>query len=130
MLLSEKCGGHSWFRTSNMPPGRSSFHAFDINILDQRALDTPDGLDIALRAIEAVCHQGDPGIAGMVAALSSHSHTLEYILSGMLYLAAIGPCASPALTVPPSSAGGGGIRETLEVDRYRVSHTRNAKYDG
>ena len=103
---------------------------FDINALDQQALDTPDGLDIALRAIEAVCHQGDPGIAGMVAALSGHSHTLEYILSGTSCLTAIGPCASLALTVPPSSAGGGGIREALKVDCYRISHTRNPEYDG
>ena len=69
-----------------MPPDRSSSQdMFNISVLDAQALDTPDGLDSALRTIEAVCHQGgDPEIARMVAELEIHSFILEYIISGML----------------------------------------------
>lgn len=129
-LTSEKCGGHPWFRTSTMPPGRySSQDAFDIHTLDPQALDAPDGLCTALSSIEAVCHRGDPDIAAMVAALDSRSHILEYMISGTLRVT-VGPCVLPALIVSLSSAGGGGIRETLEMDSCRVSNIRKAKYDG
>ena len=67
-----------------LPGSHSSQHAFDINILDAQALDTPDGLATALRAIEAVCHRGDPEIVGMVEALNSRPFILEYIISGTL----------------------------------------------
>jgi hypothetical protein len=128
---SEKCGGHSWFRTSTMPQGRySSQGAFDIGMLNPRALEAPDGLGAAIRAIEAVCHRGHPEVAGMVAALNSHSdHTLEYIISGTLRVP-IRPCALPVLIIPPSSAGGGGIREAPGVVSYRVSHIQEARCGG
>lgn len=68
-----------------MPPDRySSQDAFDVNTLDPQALDTPDGLVTALRAIEAVCHRGDPEIVEIVTALNSRPHILEYIISGTL----------------------------------------------
>ena len=68
-----------------MPPDRhSSQDAFDIDMLDPRALEAPDGLNTALCAIEAVCHRSDPEIAEMVAALDSRPYILEYIISGTL----------------------------------------------
>ena len=68
-----------------MPPDlRSSKRAFDINLLDVGALDSPGGLKTALRSVETACFQADPAIAGMVMALSSRSHVLEYIFSGTL----------------------------------------------
>ena len=76
-----------------MQPDRcSSQEAFDINLLDPRALDTPDGLHTALRAVEAVCHRGEPEIAGMVEALSNRSYILEYIISGALTRALRSAC--------------------------------------
>lgn len=93
-----------------MPPDRyPSQDAFDISMLDPRALDTPDELATALRTIEAVCHRGDPEIAEMIAVLNSHPYVLEYIISGTLRVLT-GPCAFPALIVISSSAGGGGIQ--------------------
>jgi len=81
---SVKCGGHCWFCTNIMPQDRySSQDAFNINLLDSQALDTPDGLRTALRAIEEACYRGDPEIATMVVALNSRSHILEYIITGM-----------------------------------------------
>ena len=126
--MSEKCGGHSWFRTNNMPPDRySSQDALDITM---QALDAPGGLGTALSAIEAVCHRGDPDIAEMVALLNGHSHILEYIISGTLPPVSIGPYVLPVLTISPSSNERGSIRETLEVDSHRVPHAHNAEYDG
>ena len=93
-----------------MPPDRYSFHdAFDISILDPRALDTSDGLATALHATEAVCHRGDPEIAETISALNSRPYLLEYIISGTLGVPT-GPCALPALIVVSSSAGGEGVR--------------------
>ena len=97
-------------------------------MLDQQALDAPDGLTAVLHAIEAVCHRGDPDIAGVVAALNSRAYILEYIISGALRVTAH-PCALPVLIILLSSTGGGGIREALQVDSRRVSHIYNAKYD-
>ena len=66
-----------------MPPDRfSPPNAFNINLLDSEALGTPDGLQTALRAIEAVCHQGGPETTTVVEALNDRSHILEYIISG------------------------------------------------
>jgi len=68
-----------------MPPNRySSQDAFNMDVLDPQALDTPDGLATALRTIEAACYRGDPEIAGVVEALNSRSYLLEYIISGRL----------------------------------------------
>jgi hypothetical protein len=113
-----------------MPPDiHSSQDAFSIDLLDLQALDTPDGLQTALRAIEAVCYRGDPETATMMAALNNRSHVLEYIISGTPCMP-IGSHELPAPMIFPSSSGGGGIREALEVDSYRVPHIHNAKYDG
>jgi len=72
-----------------MPPDlRSSKQAFDISLLDVGALDSPDGLNTALRSVATACFQADPAIAGMVAALNSRSHVLEYIFSGTLRVSA------------------------------------------
>jgi len=68
-----------------MPPDRYlSQDAFDMDMLDPQALDTPDGLATALRTIEAACHRGDHEIAEVVEALNSRSYILEYIISGRL----------------------------------------------
>ena len=68
-----------------MPQNRYlSQGAFDVDILNPQVLDTPDGFAAALRAIEAICHQGDHEIAGMVEALNSRPFILEYIISGTL----------------------------------------------
>jgi hypothetical protein len=128
-LKPEKCGGHSWFRTNIMPPdNRSPQDAFNINILDPQALDTPGGLQNALRTIEAVCYQGDPEITRMVEALSDRSYILEYIISGALRMP-IGLCTLPTLIISPSSVGGRGICEALKLDDYTVSQFRNARSD-
>jgi len=72
-----------------MPPDlRSSKQAFDISLLDVGALDSPDGLKTALRSVATACFQADPAIAGMVMALNSRSHVLEYIFSGTLRVSA------------------------------------------
>ena len=66
-----------------MPPDRHSPQdAFNIDLLDSQALDTPDGFQTALRAVEAVCHQGHLDPTTMIVALESRSHILEYIVSG------------------------------------------------
>lgn len=65
-----------------LPDLSSSQDTFDIDLLDPQVLDTPDGRAAALRVIEAVCHRGDPEIAGMVEVLNSRSYILEYIISG------------------------------------------------
>ena len=112
-----------------MSPGRySSQGAFEVEMLNPEVLHTPDGLQTALRAIEAVCYRGDPKIAGIVEALSSHSYLLEYIISGASRMP-IGPRALPALIPLPSSVGGGGVREVLKVDNCRISHVHRAKYE-
>jgi len=112
-----------------MPPDRySSKDMFDIEILDPQALHASDGLKTALRAIESVCYRGDSEIAEMVEMLNSRSYLLEYIISGMLRMP-VGLCALLALIVPPSSFGGGGIREVLEVDSYGISYIRGAKHE-
>lgn len=68
------------------PPDRpSSRKIFDLNVIDPEVLDTSDGFHTALCAIEGVCYRGDSEIAGMVSALMSRSHILEYIISGMLH---------------------------------------------
>ena len=109
-----------------MPPGRySSQGAFDIEMLNPQVLYTPNGLQTALRAIEAVCYRGDPKIAGMVEALSGHSYLLEYIISGVLRM----PVGPPALISLLSSVGGGGVRKALRVDNYGISHIHRAKYE-
>lgn len=75
-----------------MPPGRySSRDAFDTNLFDAQVLGGPDGLTAALPAIEAVCHRGEPEIAGMVETLNSRSYLLEYIISGTSRVL-ISPC--------------------------------------
>lgn len=128
--FKSECGGHSWFRANTMPPDRYSPQgAFDINMLDPQALDAAGGLAAAVRAIETVCHQGHSEIAEIVAALNSRPYILEYIISGMLRV----PTrlyALPMLIISLCSAGGGGIRQALEVDSYRVPHIQNAKHDG
>ena len=63
----------------------SSQDVFYIDMLDPRALDIPDELDAALRAIGATCHRDDPEIAEMVVALDSRPHILEYIISSTLH---------------------------------------------
>jgi hypothetical protein len=113
-----------------MPPDRySSQNAFDINTLDPHALDAPDGLAAAVRAIEAVCHRGHSEIAEVVAALNSRPYILEYIISGT-FPVLTRPYALPMLIISLCSAGGGGIRQALEVDSYGVPHIQNAKHDG
>jgi len=112
-----------------MPLDRYSYHdAFDIEVLNPQALHTSDGLQTALRAIEAVCYRGDPEIARMVEVLNSRSCLLEYIISGMLRTL-IGLRALPVLIVLPSSFGGRGIYEGLKMDGYRVSRIRGAKHE-
>ena len=70
-----------------MPPNRtSSQQIFDTNLLDPRALAAPGGLQTALDSMERVCYHDDSSIVGMIVGLSSHSHLLEYTLSGTLYL--------------------------------------------
>ena len=91
---------------------RSSKQTFDIGLLDVVALDSPDGLETALRSIESVCFQADPAIVEMVMALSSRSHVLEYIFSGMLRVPAA-PCEFPVPTCLFVSVGRGGIREAI-----------------
>lgn len=82
-LMSVKCGGQSHFHTNTMLPDiPSPQDAFDINLLDSKALDDPDGLTAALSAIEAVCLRSDSEIAGMVETLNNRSYILEYIISG------------------------------------------------
>lgn len=44
-----------------------------------RALDSPDEL---ATVIKNVCFQGDPAFAGVITALRSRSHVLEYVFSG------------------------------------------------
>jgi len=111
-----------------MPPDRrSSQDAFYIDMLDPRVLDTPDELNVALRAIGATCHRSDPEIAEMVVALDSRPHILEYIISSALRAPALGHCLLPELIIPPSSARGGGLREALEVDTCRISQIHDAK---
>ena len=113
-----------------MPPGRyPSEDELDISMLNPQALDAPDGLLIALRAIELVCHRGDPEIATTVAALSSRPYILEYIISGALHVP-IGPCVLPPLINSPCSVGGGNLREVLEMDNCRVPHVRDAEHYG
>ena len=98
-----------------MPPDRySSRDAFNINLLDPRALDAPDGFAPALHAIEAVCRQGDPEIAGIIEELDSRPYILEYIISGTLCPCSL-LCIASIDHLPPS-AGGRGLREALEVD--------------
>ena len=66
-----------------MPPVcRSSEQTFDIDLLDVGTLDSLGGLKTALRSIESVCFEADGAVAGMIMALSSRSHVLEYIFSG------------------------------------------------
>lgn len=68
-----------------MPPERfSSHYPFDLNMVDPQLLDTSDGFHNAIRALEGVCHRGDPEIAGAISVLMTRSHILEYIVSGML----------------------------------------------
>jgi len=130
-LKSAKCGGQSRFRTTTMPPDSHSPQdaAFDINIIDPQALDTPGGLQNALRTIEAICYRGDPEISRMVEALGGRSYILEYIISGTLHMP-MGPCTFPALTISSSSVGGRGIHQVLKVDSCRVSWIRNVTNDG
>ena len=127
---SKKCGGRSSFHTNTMPPDRnSSRDAFDINKLDLQALDTSDGLGAALRLIRSACYRGDPGIAGMVAALNSHTYLFEYLISGTLCIS-IAPGASRTPVILPSSTRRGRVREAPEMDSDRISHTHNAEFNG
>jgi len=72
-----------------MPPDLDSpKQTSDISLLDMGTLDSTGGLETALRSIESVCLLADPAIAGMVTALTSRSHVLEYIFSGMLRVVA------------------------------------------
>jgi len=126
---SKKCGGQSWFLTNTMPPERyASQDTFDIGVLNPQALHTPDGLQTALSAIEAICYRGDSEIARMVETLNSRSYLLEYIISGTSPRSG-GHRASPGLIVFPSSSGGGGIREVIKLVTHRVPHIRGAKYE-
>ena len=94
-----------------MPPDlRSS--TLDISLLDVRVLDSPGGLETALRSIESMCFQTDPAIAGMVMTLSSRSHVLEYIFSGTLRVLAAA-CQFPGSTVFFPSVRRKGIREAV-----------------
>jgi hypothetical protein len=92
-----------------MPPDRrSSEQTFDISLLDVGALGSPGGLKTALRSIESVCFQADPAIAGMVMALSSRSHVLEYIFSGTLHMPGVA-CEFPGLIILLPSVGQEGV---------------------
>lgn len=94
-----------------MSPGRRSPEpTFDIGLLDVGALDSPDGLHTALRSIESVCFQADPAMAGMMTALSSRSHVLEYVFSGALRVLAAA-CELHGLIISPPSVGQDGIRD-------------------
>ena len=84
----------------------------DISLLDVGALDSPRGLETALRSIESMCFQADPAIAGMVTALSSRSHVLEYIFSGMLRVPAVACEFSGPIVFFPSVRRKG-IREAV-----------------
>ena len=64
------------------PDRHSSKRIFDISLFSAEALDSPGGLETALRSVESVCFQDDPAIAEMVITLSCRSHVLEYIFSG------------------------------------------------
>jgi len=77
-------------------------------MLDPQVFFAPDGQKTALRAIEAVCHRGDPEIGRMVEALNSCSHILEYIISGVSRVPT-GFRELPALIIFSSSARGEGI---------------------
>ena len=114
-----------------MPPGRySSQDTFDLEILSPQALDTPNGLTAALRAIEAVCQRGDPKvIAEIVEALNNHSHILEYIISGTSPTP-IGSYELLTSIILLSSAGRGSIQEALEVDNHGIPHIHNTRCDG
>jgi len=112
-----------------LPDSHPSQNAFNINVLDAQALDTPDGLATALRTIQAVCHRGGSEIAGMVSELDSRPYLLEYIISGALRLP-VGPCALLALIALPSSAREGGTQEALKVDSRGVPHICNIGRDG
>jgi len=96
-----------------MPPDRRpSEQKFDISLLDVGVLDSPGGLQTALRSIETLCFQADTAIAGMVTALSSRSHVLEYVFSGALHVpAAVYELPRPIALFP--SVGREGIRETV-----------------
>ena len=114
-----------------MPPDSHSSQdaAFDINIIGPQALDTPGGLQNALRTIETICYRGDPEISRMVEALNGRSYILEYIISGTLRMP-VGPCTFPALIVSPSSIGGRGVHQVLKVDNCRVPRIHNITNDG
>jgi len=111
----KKCGGQSWLLTNTMPQERyASQDTFDIGVLNPQAFHTPDGLQTALRAIEAVCYRSDLEIGRMVETLNSRSYLLEYVISGTSRMST-GPCASPGPIFCPSSFGGGDIREVIKV---------------
>lgn len=83
-----------------MPQDRySSKQTFDINLLNAEVLNSPGGLTTALHSVESMCFQADPAITGMVAALSSRSHVLEYIFSGALCIPTTA-CEFPG-AIPP-----------------------------
>ena len=112
-----------------MPRGRRpSKQTFDIKLLDAESLGSPGGFEAALRSIESVCFQAGPAIAGMVTALSSHSHVLEYIFSGRLRVLAV-ICEFRGLIILHPSIGRRRIREVVQMDHLRVSHTRNPKHN-
>lgn len=70
------------------PDHRSSKQTFDLSLFGAEALDSPSGLETALRSVEGVCFQDDPAIVGMIVTLNSRSHVLEYIFSGTLRVSA------------------------------------------
>lgn len=112
-----------------MPPDfRSSKQTFDISLVDVGVLDSPGGLKIALHAIESVCFQADPTIAGMVMTLSSRSHVLEYIFSSTLRVS-VAAYQFPGSIVFFPSVRRAGIREVVRLDHFRLPDTHHPKRD-
>ena len=96
-----------------MPQDRySSESKFDINLFNAEPLDSPDGLETALRSVECMCFQADPAIAEMITGLSSRSHVLEYIFSGTLLVPVVA-CYFPGSVIFLPSVGREGIREIV-----------------
>lgn len=110
-----------------MPPDhRSSRDAFDASILESQALESPEGITHALRAIDTACQRGGPEVELVIAALNSRPYLLEYMISGTL----IEPPASQTLIVLLSSSARENIQDISEVGLGRVPYFHNAECDG
>lgn len=109
------------------PDLHSPNQAFDISLLDVETLNSPGGLENALRSIENMCLQAEPAMAGMVLTLSSRSHVLEYIFSGTLRVPVVSyHCARRVILF--ASVGREGIRDTVQLDRLRFPDTDDPRY--